>query len=210
MKKIITIIGPTAIGKTNLSIELAKLINGQIVGLDSRQIYKGMSIGTAQPTELEMGLVKHHLIGFREPWESISAGEYSGMVIEITKNITKSGFSPIISGGAGLYYRALTSGIFDESTSNMDIRLEIENEYDLNSQGSVLSPMVGTIYMSSAPGEPPFVQIGDSIKKGQTILVVEAMKTFNEIVAPISGKLSKLLVTDSQPVEFGELLAIIE
>ena len=119
MKKIITIIGPTAIGKTNLSIELAKLINGQIVGLDSRQIYKGMSIGTAQPTELEMGLVKYHLIGFREPWESISAGEYSDMVIEITKNITKSGFSPIISGGAGLYYRALTSGIFDESTSNM-------------------------------------------------------------------------------------------
>ena len=68
MKKIITIIGPTASGKTSLSIELAKLINGQIVGLDSRQIYKGMSIGTAQPTELEMGLVKHHLIGFREPW----------------------------------------------------------------------------------------------------------------------------------------------
>ena len=132
MKKIITIIGPTAIGKTNLSIELAKLINGQIVGLDSRQIYKGMSIGTAQPTELEMGLVKHHLIGFREPWESISAGEYSDMVIEISKNITKSGFSPIISGGAGLYYRALTSGIFDESTSNIDIRLEIEKEYDLN------------------------------------------------------------------------------
>ena len=132
MKKIITIIGPTAIGKTNLSIELAKLINGQIVGLDSRQIYKGMSIGTAQPTELEMGLVKHHLIGFREPWESISAGEYSEMVIEITKNITKSGFSPIISGGAGLYYRALINGIFDKSTSNMDIRLEIENEYDLN------------------------------------------------------------------------------
>ena len=132
MKKIITIIGPTATGKTSLSIKLAKLINGQIVGLDSRQIYKGMSIGTAQPTELEMGLVKHHLIGFREPWESISAGEYSDMVIEISKNITKNGFAPIISGGAGLYYRALTSGIFDESTSNMDIRLEIENEYDLN------------------------------------------------------------------------------
>ena len=132
MKKIITIIGPTAIGKTSLSIELAKLINGQIVGLDSRQIYKGMSIGTAQPTEIEMGLVKHHLIGFREPWESISAGEYSDMVIEISNNISKSGYNPIISGGAGLYYRAINRGIFDESTSNADIRLEIENEYNLN------------------------------------------------------------------------------
>ena len=87
----------------------------------------------------------------------------------------------------------------------------IENkESDINSQGSVLSPMVGTIYMSSAPGEPPFVQIGDSVNKGQTILVVEAMKTFNEIVAPISGTLTNLLVTNSQPVEFGELLALIE
>ena len=70
--------------------------------------------------------------------------------------------------------------------------------------------MVGTIYMSSAPGEPPFVKIGDSVNKGQTILVVEAMKTFNEIVAPISGTLTNLLVTNSQPVEFGELLALIE
>lgn len=87
----------------------------------------------------------------------------------------------------------------------------IENkESDINSQGSVLSPMVGTIYMSSAPGEPPFVKIGDSVNKGQTILVVEAMKTFNEIVAPISGTLTNLLVTNSQPVEFGELLALIE
>ena len=100
--------------------------------------------------------------------------------------------------------------IIPQPTITQEKSLLEENEYDLNSQGSVLSPLVGTIYMSSAPGEPRFVQIGDSIKKGQTILVVEAMKTFNEIVAPISGKLSKLLVTDSQPVEFGELLAIIE
>jgi len=64
--------------------------------------------------------------------------------------------------------------------------------------------------MSSTPGEPPFVQIGDLVTKGQTILVVEAMKTFNEIIAPISGTVSKLLVIDSQPVEFGELLALIE
>ena len=110
-----------------------------------------------------------------------------------------------------LKYQLKESRFFSINTLLKSLkRIRGENEYDLNSQGSVLSPMVGTIYMSSAPGEPPFVQIGDSIKKGQTILVVEAMKTFNEIVAPISGKLSKLLVTDSQPVEFGELLAIIE
>ena len=63
MKKIFTIIGPTAVGKTNISIKIAKLIKGQVVGLDSRQIYKGMSIGTAQPNKIEMQSIVHHLIG---------------------------------------------------------------------------------------------------------------------------------------------------
>lgn len=76
--------------------------------------------------------------------------------------------------------------------------------------GAVTSPMVGTIYMSPAPGEPPFVRAGESVSEGQTILIVEAMKTFNEIAAPRSGVLSKIVVTDGQPVEFGEVLALIE
>ena len=76
--------------------------------------------------------------------------------------------------------------------------------------GAVTSPMVGTIYMSPAPGEPPFVRAGETVAKGETILVVEAMKTFNEIAAPCSGTLSKIIVTDGQPVEYGEVLALIE
>lgn len=76
--------------------------------------------------------------------------------------------------------------------------------------GAVTSPMVGTIYMSPAPGEPPFVRAGETVDEGQTILVVEAMKTFNEIAAPCSGKLSRIIVADGQPVEYGEVLALIE
>jgi acetyl-CoA carboxylase biotin carboxyl carrier protein len=70
--------------------------------------------------------------------------------------------------------------------------------------------MVGTIYMSPSPGEPPFVRPGESVVEGQTILMVEAMKTFNEIAAPRSGTLARIIVTDGQPVEFGEVLALIE
>mgnify|MGYP006090832897 FL=1 len=103
-----------------------------------------------------------------------------------------------------------SQGLNSESSTTQDKLITDNKDSDINAQGSVLSPMVGTIYMSSAPGEPPFVQIGDLVTKGQTILVVEAMKTFNEIIAPISGTVSKLLVIDSQPVEFGELLALIE
>ncbi|MDC3159012.1 tRNA (adenosine(37)-N6)-dimethylallyltransferase MiaA [bacterium] len=132
MKKILTIIGPTAVGKTNISIKIAKLIKGQVVGLDSRQIYKGMSIGTAQPNKIEMQSIVHHLIGERDPWKSISAGEYSKMVIKSVNSITNAGGSPIICGGAGLYYRAINKGIFKKSSSNKYIRKDLELRYDKN------------------------------------------------------------------------------
>tara|TARA_B110000116_G_C16772933_1_gene554282 strand:+ start:940 stop:1389 length:450 start_codon:yes stop_codon:yes gene_type:complete len=103
-----------------------------------------------------------------------------------------------------------SQGLNSKSSTTQEKLITDNKDSDINAQGSVLSPMVGTIYMSSAPGEPPFVQIGDLVTKGQTILMIEAMKTFNEIIAPISGTVSKLLVIDSQPVEFGELLALIE
>jgi acetyl-CoA carboxylase biotin carboxyl carrier protein len=76
--------------------------------------------------------------------------------------------------------------------------------------GAVTSPMVGTAYLSPEPDAPPFVKIGDTVTQGQTIMVVEAMKTFNPIPAPRAGKITAILVSDAQPVEFGEALAIIE
>jgi acetyl-CoA carboxylase biotin carboxyl carrier protein len=76
--------------------------------------------------------------------------------------------------------------------------------------GAVLSPMVGTAYLSPEPGAPPFVKVGDTVTAGQTILVVEAMKTFNPIPAPRAGKVTAIIVTDAQPVEFNEPLLILE
>ena len=76
--------------------------------------------------------------------------------------------------------------------------------------GAVPSPMVGTAYLSPAPGAKQFVAIGESVKEGQTVLIVEAMKTMNQIAAPRSGKVTAILVDDGQPVEFGEPLLIIE
>jgi acetyl-CoA carboxylase biotin carboxyl carrier protein len=75
--------------------------------------------------------------------------------------------------------------------------------------GAVKSPMVGTAYVRSSPDADPFVKIGDNVKKGDTVMLIEAMKTFNPIAAPKSGKISEILVEDAQPVEFGEALFII-
>jgi len=79
-----------------------------------------------------------------------------------------------------------------------------------NHPGTVTSPMVGTAFRSAEPGAPAFVEAGAMVTEGQTILIVEAMKTFNPIAAPRSGKISAILVEDGQPVEFGEPLLIIE
>ena len=73
----------------------------------------------------------------------------------------------------------------------------------------VTSPMVGTIYLQPQPGAPPFIKAGDTVAAGQTLLLVEAMKTMNPITAPKAGKVVEILVADAQPVEFGEPLAII-
>jgi len=76
--------------------------------------------------------------------------------------------------------------------------------------GAVTSPMVGTAYTAAEPGGKPFVQIGDSVKTGQTVLIIEAMKVMNPIKAPRAGTVTQILVKDAQPVEFGEVLMIVE
>jgi acetyl-CoA carboxylase biotin carboxyl carrier protein len=76
--------------------------------------------------------------------------------------------------------------------------------------GAVTSPMVGTAYTAPEPDAPAFVSVGDAVKKGQTILIVEAMKVMNPITAPADGKVTQIMVQNGQPVEFGEVLVIIE
>jgi acetyl-CoA carboxylase biotin carboxyl carrier protein len=78
------------------------------------------------------------------------------------------------------------------------------------SKNAVTSPMVGTLYLSPAPGSRPFVEVGAMVKEGQTILIIEAMKTMNQIPAPRAGKVTEILVEDGAPVEYGEALIVIE
>ena len=130
MDKILTIIGPTASGKSALSVELANRLDGEIISLDSRQIYEGMPMGTAQPTHEEMDGIPHHLFGFRNPAKPISSGEYAKMVKEKVVEIRGFGKVPIICGGAGLYYRALKTGIFEGSVSDLPTRDRLDQAYE--------------------------------------------------------------------------------
>ena len=140
----LALLGPTASGKSTLAIEIAKKVKGEIIGLDSRQIYKGMSIGTAQLTKEEQDGIPHHLVGIISPIEPISAGAYSKLVLDKIKDIQSRNHVPIICGGSGLYYRSLIRGIFKGSKSDLDIRKKLEDEY--NKLGSnVLLKRLNTI-----------------------------------------------------------------
>ncbi len=77
-------------------------------------------------------------------------------------------------------------------------------------QGAVTAPMVGVVYLAPEPGSPPFVKLGDTVSEGETLLLIEAMKTFNPVRAPRGGRVSRILVADKVPVEFGEDLVILE
>ena len=76
-------------------------------------------------------------------------------------------------------------------------------------EGAITSPMVGTVYVSPEPGKPPFVKAGDTVKEGDTLLIVEAMKTMNPIAAPRAGTVTEIMVRDAQPVEFGQTLLVL-
>ncbi len=110
MTPIICIAGPTASGKTALSIALAKELGGEIVSCDSMQVYKRMDIGTAKPTAEEMEDIPHHMLSVAEPWEDFSVGKYCDMATPIVDDILARGKPPIIVGGTGLYMDALIRG----------------------------------------------------------------------------------------------------
>ena len=101
--KVIAIVGPTAVGKTALAIELAKRFNGEIISCDSMQVYRGMDIGTAKPTREELAMVKHHLIDVKMPDENFSCADYAVLAKKAIADIEKRGKTPIFCGGTGLY-----------------------------------------------------------------------------------------------------------
>ena len=126
-EQVIVICGPTASGKTGLSIELAKKINGEIVSADSMQIYKDMNIGTAKPSQEEMQGIEHYLIDFVSPDERYSVAEFKKDAKKAIKEIINKGKTPIVVGGTGLYVDSLIYEIeYPEIEFDEEYRKELE------------------------------------------------------------------------------------
>ncbi|MDU4938421.1 MAG: tRNA (adenosine(37)-N6)-dimethylallyltransferase MiaA [Clostridium sp.] len=135
-KKILVIGGPTAVGKTELSIELAKRLNGEIISADSMQIYKYMDIGSAKVSKEEMNGVVHHLIDVVDPSENFSVADYKEQGEKAIKEIISRGKLPIVVGGTGLYINSLTCNMnFTEAEKDEEYRKDLDklaNEHGNN------------------------------------------------------------------------------
>ena len=129
--KLIILAGPTASGKTAVSVDLAKRIGGEIISADSMQIYRGMDIGTAKITADEMQGVKHYLINVSDPKEDFNIVKFQNMVKCSIEEIKKNGHIPILVGGTGFYIQSIIYDInFDKEDDNGSIRKVLEEEYD--------------------------------------------------------------------------------
>jgi tRNA dimethylallyltransferase len=131
MNKVIILLGPTGVGKTGVSILLAKALETEIISADSMQIYRYMDIGTAKPSKEERAMVKHHMIDIINPSEAYSTGKYIEAVVPIIEGLHKTGRIPVVVGGTGLYIKAMTRGIFSGPSADWTLRealLAIEKE----------------------------------------------------------------------------------
>lgn len=132
--------------------------------------------------------------------------EYASGDVRI--RVARQPAAQIVSGGGVLATAAAPSAAVSTAIAAVTAALPEPDPGD--HPGAVKSPMVGTVYMAPAPGTAAFVAVGDAVREGQTLLLIEAMKTYNEIKAPRAGVVRRILVKDKDPVEFGEPLLIVE
>jgi len=140
-RPILIIAGPTAVGKTEASLLLAREQGAEIVSADSMQIYRGMDIGTAKPTPEQRRLVYHHLIDIVDPAQPYSVGDYLRDARNAIEGILKSGGTPIVVGGTGLYIRALMKGLLQGPPADLELREQLLRKEAENGEGTLYADL---------------------------------------------------------------------
>lgn len=210
--KVIVICGPTASGKTALSIELAKKINGEIVSCDSMQIYKEMNIGTAKPTEQEKEGIKHYMIDIVSPDERFSVADYKREAKIAIREILKKGKVPIVVGGTGLYLDSLIYEIeypnieFDEQyRKQLEMRANKEGLEKIYNEAKKIDPIaIEKISVNDRKRIIRILEIYKATGKNKTEQEKESRKNeteFNYKVYALSWKRDKLYERINQRVD---------
>lgn len=141
-KTVIILLGPTGVGKTGLSIVLAKKLKTEIISADSMLVYRHMDIGTAKPSEKELRAVPHHLINILDPSEKFSAGLFKEKATAIIDDLHKRGKIPLVVGGTGLYIRSLTKGLFEGPGADESLRERLKEEEKVHGKGHLYNKLL--------------------------------------------------------------------
>ena len=174
--RVLAIVGPTAAGKTALTLSLADSLGGEIVSADSMQVYKGMDIGTAKPTLAERARVVHHLLDVRDPGEAFSAADYQHLARAAVEDIVKRGKFPIFSGGTGMYIRAAIDDYNFVAISN-DWRVRDELRREARETG------LSQLYARLAYIDPP---VASRVHTNDARRIIRALEVFQITGRPLS------------------------
>jgi tRNA dimethylallyltransferase len=182
---VILLLGPTGSGKTALSLALGEQFNGEIVSCDSVAVYRGMDLGTAKPTSEERARLPHHLIDVADPDQPFTAGEYSRLAREALRDISVRRRIPIVTGGTGLYLRALTDGLFAGPARQQDLRDRLKRSMERHS-----AAWLHRVLSRLDPGTAVRIHANDVPKLIRAIEVcLAARKPMSEVLArdPLTG-----------------------
>ncbi|MCP4479259.1 MAG: tRNA (adenosine(37)-N6)-dimethylallyltransferase MiaA [Planctomycetaceae bacterium] len=167
--------GATASGKTKVSLELARILDAEIISLDSMAIYRGMDIGTAKPDSAQRSAVPHHLIDIVDPPEAFSVSEYRDSALKKIREIHESGKQVLFVGGTALYLKALLRGLFEGPPADWDFRKEIEQEIE-NSGAEFLHQRLAMIDPVSA----------HKLHENDHRRIIRALEVYKQTGKPIS------------------------
>ncbi|MGA2834740.1 MAG: tRNA (adenosine(37)-N6)-dimethylallyltransferase MiaA [Terracidiphilus sp.] len=182
---VVLLLGPTGSGKTALSLELGERFGGEIVSCDSVAVYRGMDLGTAKPTKEERARLPHHLIDVADLNQPFTAGEYSRQARAALHEIAGRGHLPIVTGGTGLYLRALTEGLFAGPERQQELRARLQRSREKHGEG-----WLHRLLVRLDPASAARIHANDAAKLIRAIEVcLAARKPLSQVMArdPLSG-----------------------
>ena len=153
--------GPTASGKTALAVQLAQILDGEIISVDSALVYKGMDIGTAKPTHTERGGIPHHLVDILDPGESYSTGQFRNQALALMADITQRQRIPVLVGGTMLYFNALFNGLAALPAADAAIRAQLDADLTTHGKEALHQRLAGIDPQAAArihPNDPQRIQ----------------------------------------------------
>ncbi|MBE0435838.1 MAG: tRNA (adenosine(37)-N6)-dimethylallyltransferase MiaA [Methylomicrobium sp.] len=202
------LMGPTASGKTALSVRLAEALDAEIISVDSALVYRGMDIGTAKPTEAERGGIAHHLIDILDPSEAFSTGQFRSRTLELIADISARGKLPLLTGGTMLYFNALNHGLAQLPPADVAVRAELDKELEYIGKEAMHRRLAQIDPESAArihPNDPQRVQRALEVYRltGKTLT-----ELFNEAeTQPLPFRAVKLIIAPSDRKLLHEIIA---